>query len=160
MDKLLKVLKDNARLSTKELSAMLDRSEDEIVNQISELEKNGIIKGYKTLINEQKINAGVTALIELKVTPKKEYGFQDIADRVMQFSEVESVYLMAGDYDLAVFVKGETIQDVAMFVSKRLAPLDSVISTATHFVLQKYKQDGVILDDSKNNDIRSQMVKE
>lgn len=160
MDKLLKILKDNARLSPKELSAMLDRSENEIVNQISELEKNGIIKGYKALINEQKINAGVTALIELKVTPKKEYGFQDIADRVMQFSEVESVYLMAGDYDLAVFVKGETIQDVAMFVSKRLAPLDSVISTATHFVLQKYKQDGVILDDSKNNDIRSQMVKE
>jgi DNA-binding Lrp family transcriptional regulator len=160
MDKLLKILKDNARLSTKELSAMLNRSETEIINQISELEKSGIIKGYKTLINEQKINAGVTALIELKVTPKKEFGFQDIADRVMQFSEVESVYLMAGDYDLAVFVKGETIQDVAMFVSKRLAPLDSVISTATHFVLQKYKQDGVVLDDSKNNDIRSQMVKE
>jgi DNA-binding Lrp family transcriptional regulator len=160
MDKLLKILKDNARLSTKELSAMLNRSEAEIINQISELEKNGIIKGYKTLINEQKINAGVTALIELKVTPKKEFGFQDIADRVMQFSEVESVYLMAGDYDLAVFVKGETIQDVAMFVSKRLAPLDSVISTATHFVLQKYKQDGVVLDDIKNNDIRSQMVKE
>jgi len=160
MDKLLKILKDNARLSTKELSAMLNRSEAEIINQISELERNGIIKGYKTLINEQKINAGVTALIELKVTPKKEFGFQDIADRVMQFSEVESVYLMAGDYDLAVFVKGETIQDVAMFVSKRLAPLDSVISTATHFVLQKYKQDGVVLDDSKNNDIRSQMVKE
>jgi len=160
MDKLLKILKDNARLSTKELSAMLNRTEVEIINQISELENNGIIKGYKTLINEQKINAGVTALIELKVTPKKEFGFQDIADRVMQFSEVESVYLMAGDYDLAVFVKGETIQDVAMFVSKRLAPLDSVISTATHFVLQKYKQDGVVLDDSKNNDIRSQMVKE
>jgi DNA-binding Lrp family transcriptional regulator len=160
MDKLLKILKDNARLSTKELSAMLNRSETEIINQISELEKSGIIKGYKTLINEQKINAGVTALIELKVTPKKEFGFQDIADRVMQFSEVESVYLMAGDYDLAVFVRGETIQDVAMFVSKRLAPLDSVISTATHFVLQKYKQDGVVLDDLKNNDIRSQMVKE
>jgi DNA-binding Lrp family transcriptional regulator len=160
MEKLLKILKDNARLSAKELSAMLNRSETEIINQISELERNGIIKGYKTLINEQKINAGVTALIELKVTPKKEFGFQDIADRVMQFSEVESVYLMAGDYDLAVFVKGETIQDVAMFVSKRLAPLDSVISTATHFVLQKYKQDGVVLDDLKNNDIRSQMVKE
>lgn len=160
MDKLLKILKDNARLSPKELSAMLNRSETEIINQISELEKTGIIKGYKTLINEQKINAGVTALIELKVTPKKEFGFQDIADRVMQFSEVDSVYLMAGDYDLAVFVRGETIQDVAMFVSKRLAPLDSVISTATHFVLQKYKQDGVVLDESKNNDIRSQMVKE
>jgi len=160
MEKLLKLLRDNARLSTKELSVMLNRSEVEVTNQISDLENQGIIKGYKTLINEQKVNAGVTALIELKVTPKKEYGFQDIADRVMQFTEVESVYLMAGDYDLAVFVKGETIQDVAMFVAKRLSPLDSVISTATHFVLQKYKQDGVILDDSKNNDIRSQMVKE
>jgi len=160
MEKLLKLLKDNARLSTKELSVMLNRSETDVSNQISDLENQGIIKGYKTLINEQKVNAGVTALIELKVTPKKEYGFQDIADRVMQFPEVESVYLMAGDYDLAVFVKGETIQDVAMFVAKRLSPLDSVISTATHFVLQKYKQDGVILDDLKNNDIRSQMVKE
>lgn len=160
MEKLLKLLQENARLSTKELSVMLNRSELEVQNQISELENTGVIKGYKTLINEQKINAGVTALIELKVTPKKEYGFQDIADRVMQFSEVESVYLMAGDYDLAVLVKGETIQDVAMFVAKRLSPLDSVISTATHFVLQKYKQDGVILDDFKNNDIRSQMVKE
>lgn len=160
MEKLLKLLQENARLSTKELSVMLNRSELEVQNQISELENTGVIKGYKTLINEQKINAGVTALIELKVTPKKEYGFQDIADRVMQFSEVESVYLMAGDYDLAVLVKGDTIQDVAMFVAKRLSPLDSVISTATHFVLQKYKQDGVILDDSKNNDIRSQMVKE
>lgn len=160
MEKLLKLLRDNARLSTKELSVMLNRSETEVSNQISDLENQGIIKGYKTLINEQKVNAVVTALIELKVTPKKEYGFQDIADRVMQFHEVESVYLMAGDYDLAVFVKGETIQDVAMFVAKRLSPLDSVISTATHFVLQKYKQDGVILDDSKNNDIRSQMVKE
>ncbi len=160
MEKLLKLLRDNARLSTKELSVMLNRSETDVSNQISDLENQGIIKGYKTLINEQKVNAGVTALIELKVTPKKEYGFQDIADRVMQFPEVESVYLMAGDYDLAVFVKGETIQDVAMFVAKRLSPLDSVISTATHFVLQKYKQDGVILDDLKNNDIRSQMVKE
>ena len=78
----------------------------------------------------------------------------------MQFAEVESVYLMAGDYDLAVLVRGETMQDVAMFVAKRLSPLDSVISTATHFVLQKYKQDGVILDDSKDSDMRSQMVKE
>lgn len=160
MEKLLKLLQENARLTAKELSVMLDRSESDVSTQISELENTGVIKGYKTLINEQKINAGVTALIELKVMPKKEYGFQDIADRVMQFSEVESVYLMAGDYDLAVLVKGETIQDVAMFVAKRLSPLDSVISTATHFVLQKYKQDGVILDDAKNNDIRSQMVKE
>ena len=160
MEKLLKLLKDNARLSTKELAIMLDRNEEHVQEQISELEKSGVIKGYKALINEQKVNAGVTALIELKVTPKKELGFQDIADRVMQFPEVESVYLMAGDYDLAVFVKAETMQDVAMFVAKRLSPLESVISTSTHFVLQKYKQDGVILDDSKEQDIRSQMVKE
>lgn len=160
MEKLLKLLRDNARLSTKELAVMLDRSEELVENQINELEKTGVIKGYKALINETKVNAGVSALIELKVTPKKELGFQDIADRVMQFSEVESVYLMAGDYDLSVLVRGETIQDVAMFVAKRLSPLESVISTSTHFVLQKYKQDGVILDDSKEQDIRSQMVKE
>lgn len=160
MEKLLKLLKDNARLTNKELAVMLNRDEEVIQTQITELEQNGIIKGYKALINEQKVNAGVSALIELKVTPKKEFGFQDIADRVMLLPEVESVYLMAGDYDLAVFVRGESIQEVAMFVAKRLSPLESVISTATHFVLQKYKQDGVILDDTKEQDIRSQMVKE
>ena len=160
MEKLLKLLKDNARLTNKELAVMLNRDEELIQSQIAVLEQKGIIKGYKALINEQKVNAGVAALIELKVTPKKEFGFQDIADRVMLLPEVESVYLMAGDYDLAVFVRGESIQEVAMFVAKRLSPLESVISTATHFVLQKYKQDGVILDDTKEQDIRSQMVKE
>ena len=157
MEKLLKLLKDNARLTNNELAVLLDRDETLVASQVKDLEAQGIIKGYKTLINEQKINSGVSALIELKVTPKKEYGFQDIADRVMQFEEVEAVYLMAGDYDLAVFVRGETIQEVALFVAKRLSPLDSVISTATHFVLQKYKQDGVILDDGKKEDLRGQM---
>ena len=158
MEKLLKLLKDNARLTNSELAVLLDRDEALVASQVKDLEAQGIIKGYKTLINEQKINAGVSALIELKVTPKKEYGFQDIADRVMQFEEeVEAVYLMAGDYDLAVFVRGETIQEVALFVAKRLSPLDSVISTATHFVLQKYKQDGVILDDGRKEDLRGQM---
>lgn len=160
MEKLLKILKDNARLTNKELSILLDRDEKLVDKQIKELEKNGVIKGYKALINEQKVNAGVSALIELKVSPKKEFGFQDIADRVMLLPEVESVYLMAGDYDLAVFVRAETMQDVAMFVAKRLSPLESVISTSTHFVLQKYKQDGVILDETKDEDIRSQMVRE
>lgn len=160
MEKLLKILKDNARLTNKELSILLDREEKLVDRQIKELEKNGVIKGYKALINEQKVNAGVSALIELKVSPKKEFGFQDIADRVMLLPEVESVYLMAGDYDLAVFVRAETIQDVAMFVAKRLSPLESVISTSTHFVLQKYKQDGVILDETKDEDIRSQMGRE
>lgn len=160
MEKLLKILKDNARLTNKELSILLDRDEELVDKQIKELEKNGVIKGYKALINEQKVNAGVSALIELKVSPKKEFGFQDIADRVMLLPEVESVYLMAGDYDLAVFVRAETMQDVAMFVAKRLSPLESVISTSTHFVLQKYKQDGVILDETKDEDIRDQMVRE
>lgn len=160
MEKLLKILKDNARLTNKELSILLDCEEKLVDRQIKELEKNGVIKGYKALINEQKVNAGVSALIELKVSPKKEFGFQDIADRVMLLPEVESVYLMAGDYDLAVFVRAETMQDVAMFVAKRLSPLESVISTSTHFVLQKYKQDGVILDETKDEDIRSQMVRE
>lgn len=160
MEKLLKILKDNARLTNKELSILLDREEKLVDRQIKELEKNGVIKGYKALINEQKVNAGVSALIELKVSPKKEFGFQDIADRVMLLPEVESVYLMAGDYDLAVFVRAETMQDVAMFVAKRLSPLESVISTSTHFVLQKYKQDGVILDETKDEDIRSQMGRE
>ena len=157
MEKLLKLLKDHARLTNSELAVLLDRDEALVASQVKDLEAQGVIKGYKTLINEQKLNSGVSALIELKVTPKKEYGFQDIADRVMQFEEVEAVYLMAGVDDLAVFVRGETIQEVALFVAKRLSPLDSVISTATHFVLQKYKQDGVILDDGRKEDLRGQM---
>ncbi|TFG83162.1 MAG: Lrp/AsnC family transcriptional regulator, partial [Erysipelotrichales bacterium] len=129
------------------------------IKALEAYEKQGIIKGYQAIINYEKLeNAPVFALIELKVAPKKEFGFQEIADRVMAFEEVDSVYLMAGDYDLAIFVRGRTIQDVAMFVAKRLSTLDSVLSTSTHFVLTKYKEDGFMLRDEETDDQRGQMV--
>lgn len=161
MEKLLTLLKQNARISVKELSVLLNQSEDVVEAAIKAYENQGILKGYTTIIDESKLeNAPVSALIELKVAPKKEAGFQDIADRVMAMEEVESVFLMAGVYDLAVFVKGNSMQDVAMFVAKRLSTLDDVLSTATHFVLSKYKESGLILDNKKESDPRVELSKE
>jgi DNA-binding Lrp family transcriptional regulator len=161
MEKILSLLRNNARLSNRELGVMLGISEEEAAQNVKDLEKAGIIKGYLTVCNENKISdAPVHAMIELKVVPMKELGFQDIANRVIALEAVDSVYLMAGDYDLAVFVKGKTMQEVAMFVAKRLATLDSVLSTNTHFILNKYKEDGIVLDDGSTQDIRSTLKSE
>jgi DNA-binding Lrp family transcriptional regulator len=161
MEKILSLLRNNARLSNAELGVMLGISEEEAAAKIKALEKEGIIKGYLTVCNESKVdNAPVHAMIELKVVPMKELGFQDIADRVVALEAVDSVYLMAGAYDLAVFVKGKTMQEVATFVAKRLATLDSVLSTNTHFILNKYKEDGIILEDGSTQDIRSTLKSE
>lgn len=161
MEKLLTLLKENARTSIKDLAIMLNQSEDVVEAAIKAYETQGVLKGYTTIVDESKLDdAPVNALIELKVAPKKEAGFQDIADRVMAMEEVESVYLMAGVYDLAVFVKGKTMHEVAMFVAKRLSTLDDVLSTATHFVLSKYKEGGFILDDQKDIDPRIELSKE
>jgi DNA-binding Lrp family transcriptional regulator len=161
MEKILSLLRNNARLSNAELAVMLGISEEEAAAKIKALEKEGIIKGYLTVCNESKVeNAPVHAMIELKVVPMKELGFQDIANRVIALEAVDSVYLMAGDYDLAVFVKGKTMQEVATFVAKRLATLDSVLSTNTHFILNKYKEDGIILEDGSTQDIRSTLKSE
>lgn len=161
MEKLLSLLKENARYTISELSVLLNQSEDVVEAALKAYEDNGIIKRFTTILDESKLqDIPVYALIELKVTPKKEFGFQDIADRVMALEEVESVYLMAGDYDLAVFVKGKSMQEVAMFVAKRLSTLESVVSTATHFVLSKYKEEGVILEDKKALDPRISVKQE
>jgi DNA-binding Lrp family transcriptional regulator len=161
MEKILSLLRNNARLSNRELGVMLGISEEEAAQNVKDLEKAGIIKGFLTVCNENKISdAPVHAMIELKVVPMKELGFQDIANRVIALEAVDSVYLMAGDYDLAVFVKGKTMQEVAMFVAKRLATLDSVLSTNTHFILNKYKEDGIVLDDGSTQDIRSTLKSE
>lgn len=161
MEKLLTLLKENARTSIKDLAIMLNQSEDVVEAAIKAYETQGVLKGYTTIVDESKLDdAPVNALIELKVAPKKEAGFQDIADRVMAMEEVESVYLMAGVYDLAVFVKGKTMHEVAMFVAKRLSTLDDVLSTATHFVLSKYKEGGFILDYKKDIDPRIELSKE
>ncbi|MDD2362842.1 MAG: Lrp/AsnC family transcriptional regulator [Oscillospiraceae bacterium] len=145
MDKLLKLLDENARLTNSQLAVMLGITEQEAEDKISELERSGVIRGYKSVIDwERTDRAYVTALIELRVSPKRDLGFEEIAETIMRFDEVESVYLMSGGYDLSVIVNGQTFKDVAMFVAKRLSTLESVLSTATHFVLRRYKDSGVI----------------
>ena len=120
---------------------MTGQSENEIHSEIADMESGGIIRGYKTVVDWERIdNSSVSALIELKVTPKVGRGFEEIAERVAQYAEVESVYLMSGTYDLNVVVKAKTFQEVAMFVAKELSTIESVTSTATHFVLRRYKE--------------------
>lgn len=146
--KLIQLLNENARLTNAQLAVMLDTTEEDVKREIAVLEKTGVIRGYKPLINWEKVGgARASALIELRVAPKKETGFDTVANTIMQFTEVESVYLMSGGFDLAVMVHGKTIQDIAMFVAKRLSTLDGVLSTATHFILTKYKEADVILND-------------
>ena len=147
MEKLLKILVDNPRLTNAQIAAMVDLTETEVSDKIAEYEKNGVICGYKTVINWEKLEQTekVTAIIELRVTPRMNTGFEAIAEEIMAFEEVESVTLMSGGYDFSVCVTGQTFQGIAMFVAKRLAPLDSVVSTTTHFVLKKYKEDGIII---------------
>ncbi|MBQ8000534.1 MAG: Lrp/AsnC family transcriptional regulator [Ruminococcus sp.] len=149
MDKLLRLLSENSAYTTQELSLLLGESEDSVKARIADYEKQGVIKGYRAVINWEKVSdSGVTAYIELKVTPTKDKGFDDIAERVMAFEEVSSVSLMAGTYDLGLTVKGDTIQDVSSFVSRKLSTLEGVLSTATHFFLKRYKYDGTVLADS------------
>lgn len=155
MDQLLSLLSENARLTVGQMAAMLNIPEKEVTEKIDRYEKEGIIRGYKAIVNWEKVDKNkASALIELRVSPKRDRGFDEIAGRIMQFEEVESVYLMSGGYDLAVKVHGKSMQDIAMFVMRRLAPLDSVLSTATHFILTRYKDDNVILNAGEEQDER------
>ena len=150
---LLKLLNQNARYTVSELAAMLGTDEKTVESKMSELEKAGIIRGYKTIIDWEQLDvAYVSAIIELNVIPKADLGFEDIAERIASFSQVESVYLMSGSYDLNVVVRGKTLQDVAKFVARELATLDSVTSTATHFVMRRYKEMDLCLYDSEKDD--------
>ena len=145
MEQILELLQDDAQLTPSQLAVMLGESEEAVAKAIAQYEREGVIRGYHALVNwERTETQKASALIELRISPKKDTGFDEIAGRIMNFPEVESVYLMSGGYDLAVTVTGRTMQDVAMFVQKRLATLDGVLSTATHFVLTKYKDGGVI----------------
>ncbi len=146
MDSLLKLLSQNARLSTSELAVLLGKTEEEVAEDIKNYEHKGIIKGYSAIINEELADKDhVVAFIELKVSPKAKHGYDELAKFVSSFKEVESVLLMSGAYDLAVTVKGTSLKEVASFVSQRLATIDGVLSTATHFVLQRYKEKGIML---------------
>lgn len=146
-ERILKLLEDDATLSASQIGVMINADEAEVAAQIKAYEKDGIINGYRALVNWDKTPVQrASALIELKVTPQRNTGFDEIAARVMGFPEVESVYLMSGGFDLAVMVNAKTMQDVAMFVAKRLAPIGGILSTQTHFVLTKYKDGGVVYD--------------
>ncbi|MBQ1928271.1 MAG: Lrp/AsnC family transcriptional regulator [Acutalibacteraceae bacterium] len=151
--KIIKILSENARYSSADLSSMLGITEKQVDATIEKLENENIICGYPAIIDWDKTDGEtVTALIELKVTPKKALGFEEIAESITNCPEVESVYLMSGGYDLCVTVKGHTFKEVSMFVAKRLATMDGVVSTATHFVLRKYKEVGTVLENKHADD--------
>ena len=142
---LLKLLEDDARLSTEQLSVMLDTPKAEIDKKLAELEDNGTILGYKAMIDWEKTDREyVTAMIDVKLSPQRDRGFDKIAEKIFNYPEVQAVYLMSGAYDLSVLIEGKTMKEVAYFVSQKLAPIESIISTATHFVLHKYKDKGVV----------------
>lgn len=144
--KILKLIEKDARMSVKDIATMCDISDEEAEREIKEMEDSGIIRGYKGVIDWEKVDsAAVSAIIELKVTPKAELGFEDVAERIAHYPEVESVSLMSGACDLIVVVKGRTFHEVSNFVAKELAVIDSVTSTATQFVMRKYKEFGVEL---------------
>ena len=145
MDKILKALEDNATLTPEQLAIMLGKETGEIRDIIKQYEKDGVILGYKAMIDWDKTDREyVTALIEVKMTPQRDRGFDRVAEKIYNYPEVQSLYLMSGGYDLCLVIEGKTMKEVAYFVAQKLAPIEYVISTATHFVLRKYKDKGVI----------------
>ena len=153
MDELLNILKKNARTSLEDIARMTRSTPTAIAARIEEYEKEGTLRGYRALINEDHLKEDrVTAVIEVKVQPEREGGFDRIARRISGFPEVVNMHLMSGKYDLLLFVEGKNLREVATFVSERLATLDGVLSTGTHFMLKTYKQDGVLMDGEKVDD--------
>ena len=145
MDQILKTLEDNATLTPEQLAVMLDKEVGEIRDLIKKYESEGVIVGYKTLIDWDKTDREyVTAMIEVKMTPQRDRGFDHIAEKIYNYPEVQSVYLMSGGFDLCLLIEGRTMKEVAYFVAQKLAPIESIISTSTHFVLRKYKDKGVV----------------
>ena len=153
MKELLDVLEKNSRIDMKDLAAVLGKTEEEVSAEMAYLEKEKIIFGYHTMINWDKTsNERVTALIEMRVTPQRGGGFDTVAEKIYGFEEVSAVYLMSGAFDLTVIVQGRTMKEVALFVAQKLAPMDQVLSTSTHFILKRYKDHGVILDEEESDE--------
>ncbi len=153
MEEFLRVLEKNARLPLEEVAAMLDQTPDETAALFDEAQSKGYIRGYETLIDWDTAGINrVEAMIELHVSPRKSCGFDEIAENIAAFNEVDHVYLMSGTYDLMVTIKGHTFQEIALFVAKRLSPLDDVISTSTSFVLRTYKRSGRLYSDEEVDD--------
>ncbi len=146
MDALLKLLHENAALKPAQLAAMLNLTEAEVTAKIKQYETVGVILGYRAILHEERAGVEtVRAVIEVKITPEREGGFNRLADRIAKYDEVRSCYLMSGGYDLLVVVEGRNLRDVATFVSEKLATISGVLSTATHFMLKPYKEQGVLM---------------
>ena len=146
-EKILTIIEKNSRLTVKDIASILGESEAKVATEIEAMENEHIICGYHTLINWDKTqDERVDALIEVKVTPQRGLGFDSIAQRIYQYDEVDAVYLMSGSFDFTVLISGKTMKEVASFVSSKLSPMESVLSTATHFVLKKYKDHGTVIE--------------
>ena len=157
-EQILKTIEKNSRISIKELAVLLGKEEIDVANEVAAMEAEGIICGYHTLINwEQTSLEKVNALIEVRVTPQRGQGFDNIAERIYNYPEVDAVYLISGGYDLLVSLEGKSLKAISSFVSDKLSTLDSVLSTETHFVLKKYKDHGTILS-KKEEDEREKIT--
>ncbi len=152
-EKILKLIDKNSKLTVKDIAVMLGEDEAQVAACIAQMEEEKVICGYTTLINWDKTDSeAVKALIEVKVTPQRGQGFDKIAERIYQYDEVEAVYLMSGSFDLTVMVQGKNLKELAQFVSSKLAPMEYVESTATHFLLKKYKEHGIALTTPKDDE--------
>jgi len=157
-ERILNVIEKNSRIDVKELAVILGLNEIDVANELKAMEEEGVICGYHTLIDWEKTSIEkVSALIEVKVTPQRGQGFDNIAERIYQYPEVNAVYLISGGFDLLVSLEGKTLKEVSLFVSDKLSTLETVISTSTHFVLKKYKDHGTVLG-KKEVDEREQFT--
>lgn len=153
MEKILKLLEENARMSVEDIAGITGETPETVARKLDEYTQNHIINGYHALVDWEKAGVSrVQAIIELRVSPRRESGFDEIAETIANFEEVDSVMLMSGGYDLGLVMTGDSFQQIAMFVALRLSPLDDVLSTATHFVLRTYKRDGVTYTDENRDE--------
>jgi DNA-binding Lrp family transcriptional regulator len=153
MDELLKLLRHNAMETPENLARLLNLSADEVRAKIRSYEQKGVIRGYHAIVNEEFLDLDVVhAVIEVKITPEREGGFDRLASRIGRFEEVDSVYLMSGGYDLLVFISGRTLKEVAAFVAAKLSTMEGVVSTATHFMLKTYKEHGILMEEKDANE--------
>ena len=153
MEEILNILdKEKGNVSRAKIAQMLGMEEKEVADKIEKMEKENVIVGYKTIVSWDKTDKDVVvALIELRITPQRGEGFDKVAERIYKYPQVKSLYLMSGAYDLAVTIEGKSMKEVALFVAQKLAPMDSIISTATHFVLKKYKEEGIVFEDDEKD---------
>lgn len=158
MEEILEILEKNSKVSEEQIAVMLNKSIEEVRESIKKYEDENVIVGYNTLVNWEKTSQDkVTALIEVKVTPQRGEGFDKVAERIYNYPEVTACYLMSGGFDITVIIEGNSMKEVALFVAQKLAPIDSVLSTSTHFVLKKYKDKSFIFE-KKNEDNREAIV--